>query len=655
VVIERIEPEVDCGRFPAKRVVGETVRVGADVFTDGHARLGVMLRHRAPGADAWQETPMTPAAAGTDRWEGAFVVDRIGRWTWAVEAWVDAFATWRWGLARKVEAGHDVRSELLEGAALVGAAAARATGEDAAWLEARAQALARGDDPGPRAALALDPALAAGVARHPDRRRTSASPRVLAIEVERVRAAAGAWYECFPRSAAPVPGRHGTFRDLVARLPEIAAMGFDVLYLPPIHPIGRTHRKGRNNALVAEPDAPGSPWAIGAAEGGHTAVHPELGTLEDFDRLAAGAAAVGLEIALDLAFQASPDHPWVTEHPAWFRRRPDGTVQYAENPPKRYQDIYPFDFEGPEWRALWDALRDVVLFWVGHDVRLFRVDNPHTKPFVFWEWLIAEVRARCPDVVFLAEAFTRPSVMRHLAKLGFSQSYTYFTWRNTKAELVAYLTELAHGEAREYMRPNLFVNTPDILPEYLQTGGRPAFQARLVLAATLAPSYGIYGPAFEHVVTEAVAGTEEYLDSEKYQLRHWPVDAAGTLRPLVTRVNRIRREHPALGPGATLRFLEVDNPELLAYARAAPDGGDALVVVVNLDPHHVQSGWLTLPLEALGVDPALAYQAEDLLGGGRWLWQGPRSFVALDPRALPAHLFRLRRRVRTERDFDYYL
>jgi starch synthase (maltosyl-transferring) len=433
-------------------------------------------------------------------------------------------------------------------------------------------------------------------------------------------------------------------------------MGFDVLYLPPIHPIGRSFRKGRNNATQATPEDVGSPWAIGASEGGHCSVHPQLGTLDDFRALVRRAGEAGIEIALDLAFQCAPDHPWVKEHPEWFRRRPDGTVQYAENPPKKYQDVYPIDFETPAWRELWAALLGVVQFWADQGVRIFRVDNPHTKPFRFWEWLLAEARRTRPDLLFLAEAFTRPGVMYQLAKLGFSQSYTYFTWRNTKQELTQYLTELTRPPVRDFFRPNFWPNTPDILPEPLQYGGRATFQARLVLAATLAASYGIYGPAYEQMEAQAIrAGGEEYLDSEKYQLRTWDLERAGSLRDFVARVNRIRRDNPALHSNDSLAFHPVDDEQLIAYSKATEDRGDVVLVVVNLDPHHVHAGWVQLPLELLGITSEEPYQVHDLLGGGRYLWQGPRNYVELDPRAAPAQIFRIRRRLRTERDFDYFM
>jgi starch synthase (maltosyl-transferring) len=653
VVIEDVTPGVDGGRFPAKRTVGEPVEVGATIFAEGHDLLAARVRYRHVGEPAWRDVPMD--ALGNDRWSACFVVETLGRYELNVEAWIDRFATWRHGFARKVEAGQDVATELLEGAALVRAAGTRAGDGNRDWLMERAAFLGGPAEQSKRAEAALAADLAAAMARHPDRGGAGVLPHPLPIDVEVERAGFGAWYECFPRSMSPDPARPGTLRDLANRLDYVAGMGFDVLYLPPIHPIGRSYRKGRNNTLVPEPGDPGSPWGIGAAEGGHTAVHPDLGSLADFDALVAKAKERGLAVALDIAFQCSPDHPWVHEHPEWFRRRPDGSIQYAENPPKRYQDIYPFDFESDAWASLWAALRDVVLFWLGHGVTIFRIDNPHTKPLAFWEWLIAEVRARDPGVVFLSEAFTRPAVMRQLAKVGFSQSYTYFTWRNTKAELTEYLTELTQTPVREYMRPNFFANTPDILHEYLQTGGRAAFQTRLVLAATLVGSYGIYGPPFELCVGDALPGTEDYRDSEKYEVRHWDLDAPGSLQPLVTLLNRIRRDNPACRHDRRLRFFPIDNGALIAYGKTTPDLSNVLIVVVNLDPHHPQSGFLELPLRELGIDPEQSYQVDDLLGGARYLWQGPRNYIALDPQALPAHVFRVRRRIRTEQDFDYFL
>jgi len=656
VVIEDVDPQVDAGRFAAKREIGDTMVVEADAFADGHDRLVAVLLHRRVGAPAWSESPMT--SLPNDRWRGSFRLEALGEYEFTIEAWVDRFLTWRSQLEKRVAAGQDVTLELEAGAILVEEASERANGKERKQLQAWATRLRGTDEVPARVAAALDAALLEAVQRHPDRSMASRFPRAPRVRVERVRARFSTWYEFFPRSAAPPDedGRHGTFRDCIARLDDIAAMGFDVVYLPPIHPIGRSFRKGPNNTLVPGPGDPGSPWAIGASEGGHDAVHPELGSLEEFDELVASARAKRLEIALDIAFQCTPDHPWVKEHPEWFRRRPDGTIQYAENPPKKYQDIYPLDFESPDWRGLWEELLRVVDFWIDHGIRIFRVDNPHTKPFPFWEWLIGNVHDRHPDVIFLSEAFTRPKVMYRLAKLGFSQSYTYFAWRNTREELVEYLTELTQSGVREFFRPNLWPNTPDILTEYLQFGGRPAFIVRYVLAATLGASCGIYGPAFELAENEPrTPGSEEYLDSEKYQIRRWPLDSPWSLRDVIARVNAARRENAALQRDRGLAFHETDNPALLCYSKSTDDGANVMLMVVNLDVHHRQSGWLRLDLESLGIPADQPYQAHDVLGGGRYLWQGPSAFVELDPQTLPAHVFVLRRRVRTERDFDYYL
>lgn len=670
VAIEDVRPDVDGGRFPIKRARGEAVVVEADVFADGHDLVRAALLHRHAAQAEWQVVPMQ--ALGNDRWRGTFEVEALGQHLYLVRGWVDDFATWRRGLGKKVDAGQDVAVDLLIGAELVRAHAALADAPGRDELERAARALS---DPAgrDRVALARSPALLRQVQAAPDLRRASTSAE-RAVTVDPPRAVFSTWYELFPRSAG-APGQHGTLRDVEGRLDELARLGFDVLYLPPIHPIGRSARKGKNNAAQAGPDDVGSPWAIGAAEGGHTAVHPALGTLDDLRRLVQRARDRGIEVALDLAFQCAPDHPWVREQPEWFRRRPDGSIQHAENPPKTYQDIYPFDFECQGWEALWAALRDVVLFWTEQGVTVFRVDNPHTKALPFWEWCIAQVKARRPEAVFLSEAFTRPRLMYRLAKLGFTQSYTYFTWRNTRHELTTYFTDLARSGVREFFRPNLWPNTPDILPEYLQTGGRPAFVARLVLAATLGASYGIYGPAFETCEARPrEAGGEEYLDSEKYQLRAWDPEAGRPLRDVLARVNRIRREHPALHTDRGLSFHPTDNEQLLCYSKRSADGRDVVLVVVNLDPHHLQSGWVELPLERLeprrssddagagadgqggaahGHDHA-PVQVQDLLGGGRFLWHGRRHFVQLDPGVMPAHVFAVRRRVRTEQDFDYF-
>jgi len=653
VVIEGVSPEIDGGRFPAKRTVGQTFAVEADIFADGHDRLVAVLKYRRETDDDWLEVRMEPMV--NDRWRAEFPITDLVRYFYTLEAWVDHFVTWQHDLRKRVDAGQDVQVELAIGAGLVAATAERARGADAEQLSAWAADLHRPHHPG-QIELALSQRLAEAMMRYPDKRFRTEYGRQLAVVVDRPKARFSAWYELFPRSSGSEPGRHGTFRDMQSRVAEIARMGFDVLYLPPIHPIGRTKRKGPNNTELAGPDDPGSPWAIGSAEGGHKSVHPQLGTLDDFRSLVAKADEYGVEIALDLAFQCSPDHPYVREHPEWFRWRPDGSVQYAENPPKRYEDIYPFNFECEQWRGLWEELKSVVMFWVDQGVRIFRVDNPHTKPFRFWEWLLAEVKRDCPEVIFLSEAFTRPRVKYYLAKAGFSQSYTYFTWRNTKFELTQYLNELMHTGIREYCRPNFWPNTPDILPEYLQFGGRPAFMARLVLAATLSGNYGIYGPPFERSIADPrEPGSEEYRYSEKYQIQYWEPDTPGNLGEFLRRVNRIRRENAALGNDWSLAFRTIDNDQIIAYTKQSEDGDTTILVVVNLDPYHTQAGWVELPLEELDIGPQQPYQVHDLLGDGRYLWHGPRNHVELNPKVSPAQIFRIRRRLRTEQQFEYFM
>ncbi|MDH5207147.1 MAG: alpha-1,4-glucan--maltose-1-phosphate maltosyltransferase [Burkholderiaceae bacterium] len=652
-VIEAIAPAVDAGRFAAKRIAGDRVEVEADCFADGHDTLACRLRWRRDDEADWRESPMTPL--GNDRWRGAFTVSEPGRYRYTVTAWVDHFLSWRHDFVRRTDP-EDIRVAAQVGAGLIDAAAARAGGADRECLAAWARRLRVGTSLPALRAEAMDEGLAEVAMRYPDRSLATTAPTEYPLVVDCSRARFSAWYEMFPRSCGAEPGAHGTLRDCEARLEYVAKMGFDVLYLPPIHPIGRERRKGRNNALELAPADIGSPWAIGAAEGGHKALHPELGTLADFRRLVERARELGLELALDIAFQCAPDHPYVREHAEWFRWRPDGTVQYAENPPKKYQDIFPFDFESAQWAELWHELAGVLAFWIGEGVRIFRVDNPHTKPFAFWEWAIDRVKREHPDVIFLAEAFTRPKVMHRLAKLGFTQSYTYFAWRNTKRELTEYFTDLTKGPGRDYFRPNCWPNTPDILPEYLQFGGRAAFMARLVLAATLSANYGIYGPAFElleHLPREP--GSEEYLDSEKYQLRTWDLARDDSLAEFIGRVNAARRDNPALQSDDGLEFFPVDNDEIICYAKIDAEGGSAALVVVNLDPHHTQSGWVTLDLDRLDVDAARPFQVHDALTGARFLWSGARNFVQLDPARSPAHVFRVRRRIRTERDFDYFL
>lgn len=656
VVIAGVQPEIDGGRFPIKRTVGEKVVVEVDVFADGHDALSGVLLYRHEEDESWNQIPLQFLV--NDRWRGEFVVTKLGRYRYTLQAWVDRFKSWRQGLAKKVEAGQDVTIDLLVGAGLIEEASQRASGPGAERLKTWANdlRLARESNLPEKIELALAEELAGLVAEYPDRQFAVTYDRELAVVVDREKARFSTWYEIFPRSCAPEPGRHGTFKDCEARLPYVAAMGFDVLYFPPIHPVGRVYRKGKNNTLGAGPDDPGSPWAIGAEEGGHKAIHRQLGTLEDFRRLVARAGEYGVEIALDLAYQYTPDHPYATEHPEWFRHRPDGSIQYAENPPKKYQDIYPLDFETGHWQELWEELKGVVRFWIDQGIRIFRVDNPHTKPFRFWEWLISAIKREYPEVIFLSEAFTRPKVMHRLAKLGFTQSYTYFAWRNTKWELTQYLTELTQTEVREYFCPNLWPNTPDILTEYLQLGGRPAFMARLVLAATLGASYGIYGPAFELCENRPrEMGSEEYLDSEKYEIKHWDIARSDSLKDFIARVNRIRRHNPALQSDWSLRFHHVDNEQLICYSKCTEDLTNVILVVVNLDPYSTQSGWVELPLEALGLDSQQPYQVHDLLSDACYLWHGSRNYVELTPQIVPAHIFRVRHRIRTERDFDYYM
>jgi starch synthase (maltosyl-transferring) len=632
VVIENVQPSLDDGRFAIKRTPGERVDVSADVFADGHdVVVAVVLFKRAEDA-AWREVAME--SVGNDRWEASFAVDAIGVCEYTVEAWIDHFASWRLELSKKIAAGMDVQSELLEGGQLI----AKAAGGHGLLTDASAALTDAAKPAEERYAIALAADVAESMAQRTDRSRATRYDRTLRVTVERERARFGAWYEMFPRSAGTDPSRSATFAEAAHLLPYVASMGFDVLYLPPIHPIGRAFRKGRNNSLQADAGEPGSPWAIGSHEGGHTAIEPGLGTLDDFDRFVAEAKRHGLEVALDIAFQASPDHPWVREHPEWFRHRPDGTIKYAENPPKKYQDIYPLNFESDEAGALWRALKSVFDFWIGHAVTIFRVDNPHTKPLPFWEWALAEIKREHPEAIFLSEAFTRPKIMKHLAKAGFSQSYSYFTWRNGSAELTEYFTELTQTGVREYLRPNLFANTPDILHEYLQRGGKPAFAVRFVLAATLGASYGIYS-GFELFENAAVKpGSEEYLDSEKYQIRIRNFSAAGTLAETIAMVNEIRHEHPALQRDWGLRFHPTDNPELLCYSKRSQDGRDLLIMVVNLDPFHMQHGFVHLPFEAWGLKPDSTLHVTDLLSDETYHWRGPRNYVRLDPELRVAHI-----------------
>ena len=649
IVIEAVEPEVDCGRYPIKREVGDLLEVQADVFKEGHDAVAAAVRYRAEDEEEWHEVRMH--LLENDRWSATVPLERNLRYLYTVIAWTDGFDSWRHGLKAKYDAGQEVNSELLEGLEMVRGAAARAGGEDRERLNALVTEMSPGGDPIDRVAAALSDDLLDLMERHPDRWDLTQYDRILPVQVDRVAARFAAWYELFPRSMSDDTTRHGTFADVIDKLPYVRDLGFDVLYFPPIHPIGRAFRKGKNNSLNPEPDDVGVPYAIGSEDGGHKSIHPQLGTLADFHTLVAAAADHGLEIALDFAIQVSPDHPYVREHPGWFFIRPDGTIKYAENPPKKYQDIYPLNFYGEDWAAQWEEWKSVVLFWIAQGVKIFRVDNPHTKPVQFWEWMIRDVQRDHPEVLFLAEAFTRPKMMRALAKAGFSQSYTYFTWRNFKSELEEYFTELTQGPMKEYFRGNLFPNTPDINPEFLQTGGRPAFMIRAVLAATLSSVYGIYN-GFELCEGTPLPGREEYLDSEKYQLRAWDRDRPGNIRDFIALLNRIRRESPALQEYDNLRFHLSDNDQVIFYEKSTET--DTLFIAVNLDPFAAHDATLFFPMSSIGVGEHESWQSEELLLGGRQIWQGSHQWITLDPSA-PARIWRVRGAQRTEKDYDYFM
>ncbi len=643
VVIENVEPEVDGGRFAIKRVAGESVVVEADINADGHQVLDAVLCFRASGERGWSETPMRPI--GNDRWQGRFQVPEFKPYAYTVQAWLDPYKTWIRDLGKKSDAGQDVSLDFLAGAELAAAAATRAQTPDAQKLLELSAKLKKLTRTNRESALAVanSEEFTQLMTRYPDRSRATTYEKELQVWVDRPKARFSSWYELFPRSCTTDAQKPGTFRDCMRHLPYVAEMGFDVLYFPPIHPIGRKGRKGKNNSLEVAPGDPGSPWAIGSVEGGHKAIHPALGTLEDFNQLRQKAEAMGIEMALDIAFQCAPDHPYVKEHEDWFAHRPDGSIQYAENPPKKYEDIYPLDFESDDALELCEELKSVVLYWIDEGIRIFRVDNPHTKPFGFWEWLIAEIHRTYPEVIFLAEAFTRPKVMYRLAKLGFTQSYTYFTWKNTKTEITELFEELTQTPVREFFRMNLWPNTPDILHAYLQTGGRPAFIVRLILAATLGANYGIYGPAFELFENRPLApGSEEYLESEKYQIRVWDIDRPDSLKQLIALVNKIRHENPALQGDWSLRFHPVDNDQLIAYSKASSDGSNIILVVVNLDPRSTQSGSIYVPLEYFGIGPQQSFEVHDLLADARYTWQGSRNYIELNPAKIPAHIFKVR-------------
>ena len=653
IIIENITPEIDGGKYPVKRITGEMVLVRANVFADGHDEVKSDLLFRKTADKEWHSTPMKPT--GNDGWIGSFRVEEQTEYLYSIRGYICEFSSWCHDLKKKVDAGSDVAVDLKIGSLFVRDAAQRADAVEAEKFLKWADVIA---DPGNKEGalkLAFSDELYTMMEAHIDPACYHVYDRELRVDVERKKAGFSNWYEFFPRSWGQASGKHGTFKDCERILPEIARMGFDVIYLPPIHPIGESFRKGRNNATVCTPDDPGSPWSIGGRKGGHKSINPLLGTPEDLKSFIKTAQAHGLELALDIAYQCSPDHPYLKQHPDWFKWRPDGTVQYAENPPKKYEDIVPFNYDTPDREALWQELKDIVLFWAGQGVNIFRVDNPHTKPFLFWDWMIAEVRRAYPDTIFLAEAFTRPHIMYRLAKGGFTQSYTYFTWRNTKKEFQEYLNELTRTEVAEFFRPNFWPNTPDILPEHLQHADRVSFVMRSVLAATLSSNFGVYGPAFELCENTPFPGKEEYIHSEKYELKAWDWDRPGNIKDVLAKLNKIRRDNPALQMTRNIRFCQINNDHLLAYYKATGNYSNIIIVVVNLDPRHAQGGLLELPLHDFAIAQDHPYAAEDLLTGDKFTWNGEKNFIQLDPAQSPAHIIRLTRQLNQEREFDYFL
>jgi len=640
IIIENVYPELDSGRYPVKREVGDRFEVWADIFKEGHDVLCAVVKYRRSQAEDWRETLME--LVDNDCWRGSFILDENTRYLYTIEAFTNVFESWKRNLVIKAQAGEDISSELLDGQRIIGEAATGAVGDDRRRLHAILRDLKRSASPQEATQVVTTEQLARLMAKYPDKRDATLYDRELEVVVDRPQARFAAWYEMFHRSQGKVPGKSATFADCEQRLPEIRKMGFDVVYLPPIHPVGRNHRKGRNNALRAGPNDPGSPWAIGNEFGGHKAVNPELGTLRDFEQFVQAARALGMEVALDFAIQCSADHPYTREHPEWFYKCPDSSIRYAENPPKKYQDIYPLNFYCEDRDALWEELKSILLYWIERGVSIFRVDNPHTKPFHFWEWLIREIQESYPDVIFLSEAFTRPKVLTFLAKVGFTQSYTYFTWRNFKDELTEYMTELTQSEVRDYLRGNLFTNTPDILTPILQRGGRPAFKMRLVLAATLSSVYGIYN-GFELCENSAIPGTEEYLNSEKYEYKVWDWDRPGNIKDYIAKVNRIRRENPALQLYKNLRFYQADDENILFYGKMTPNKDNIILVVVNLDPFQTHDAVVHMPLEDMEINPEEKYIVDELITGATYLWTGEMQRVSLDPQVEPAMNLRISR------------
>ncbi|MBF0121804.1 MAG: alpha-1,4-glucan--maltose-1-phosphate maltosyltransferase [Candidatus Omnitrophica bacterium] len=652
VIIEKVTPQIDGGIFPIKRVVGDRVVVRANVFADGHDQVKADLLYRMASESNWHKTPMK--SLGNDAWIAAFSIEEHKNYVYTVRGHACEFSSWCHDLKKRVDAKRDAPVDLQIGSNLIKEAAGRAKGEAQDKLLSWAEDLVKKDH-AIAIKLALSEELYQLMAEHFDLEKSVLYPQELIVHVDRVRAGFSSWYEFFPRSWGEKPGVHGTFKEAARILPKIAAMGFDIIYLPPIHPIGQAFRKGKNNATTCSPHDPGSPWAVGSKDGGHKAIHPQLGTMEDFRNFVKEAKQNNLEIAFDIAFQCSQDHPYLKEHPSWFSWRPDGTVQYAENPPKKYEDIVPFNFETKDRIALWEELKSIFIFWAKEGVRVFRVDNPHTKPFLFWDWVISEVKKEFPDAIFLAEAFTRPNIMYRLAKGGFTQSYTYFTWRNTKKEFEEYLTELAQTDASEFFRPNFWPNTPDILAEHLQHAKRPSFVMRAVLASTMSSNFGIYGPAFELCENQPFPGKEEYVDNEKYEIKAWDWDRAGNIKDVLTKLNKIRRENTALQVTRNIRFCKTSNDQILAYYKATPDFSNIILVIVNLDPHHTQSGHVEIPLHTLGIVNDKPYPAHDLLTGEKFTWLGEKTFVELNPVKSVAHVILLTKNVNRDHDFEYYL
>ncbi len=641
VVISNARPQVEEGRFAARRAIGESVTFSADIIADGHDGVAASVIFRHDSSPLWQDLPMTHA--GNDHWQARWVPDREGMYEYRFTGWTDHFTTWKKGLVKKFDANQDISVELRIGIEILKEAAGLADSDYQLAFPRWIAALEQTADPEEAIDLALSDALQEAMSKIRYTDRISVFDVTFRLEVERKKAGYSTWYELFPRSASESPGSHGTFRDVIRLLPKVAKMGFDTLYFPPIHPIGELNRKGKNNSLVPALSDPGSPWAIGNRFGGHKAVHPELGTLDDFAELVAGARELGMEVAMDIAYQCAPDHPYVKEHPQWFKWRPDGTVQYAENPPKKYEDILPFDFETLDWQNLWQELKSVIDFWIEHGVNVFRIDNPHTKAFPFWEWMIGQVRKANPQVIFLAEAFTRPRVMERLAKIGFNQSYTYFTWRNSKWELEQYLYELTKTDQQYYFRPNFWPNTPDILPHHLVEGGENAHITRFILAATLSSNYGLYGPVYEYGINKPHPGKEEYTDNEKYEIKHWDWDRYSRTREIITRVNRIRKTYPALQSTWNIEFNETNNDQVISYIKTAPNGGDSLIIAVNLDYYHTQGAHIKVPVHLLGIGYDQAYVVRDMLSGEKYKWHGEYNYVQMNPFEMPAHILKVER------------